>query len=152
MSGLSITLLFLLLTLALALLPGFCYLNSYLTGWLALSRRFRATTSIPTDALTVGPRALRVYMARWAKMEYLVSIAVTREGIYLTARIPFAIAHPPLFLPWHETHIAHDRRWFQDFTVITLGNSERIPLRIPTHAAESLHLSPSTPQSPSPNA
>jgi len=133
----------LLVLIAIGIVPVTLHINSRLTGWWQLSHRFRATTSIPADALSVGPLALTVYMRKWTSYNNLVRIAVTREGIYLTSRLPFAIAHPPLFLPWHETHIATETRWFQHFTVITLGNAERIPLRIPAHAAESLNLSPS---------
>ena len=148
MSGLSTILSVLVLALAIGLVPGLAHLKSYLSGWHALARRFRTTSTFPDDAITIGPRSLTLYMARWSKYPDMVRLAVSREGIFLSISYTFRIAHPRLFLPWHETHIAHDRRWFQDFTVITLGNSERIPLRIPAHAAESLGLTSAKPTNP----
>ncbi len=149
MPGLSDILSVLILALIIGLIPGLAFLKSYRSGWLALSRRFRNPAPFPDDAITVGPRSLTLYMARWSKYPDMVRIAVSREGITLSITYTFGIAHPRLFIPWHETHIARDRRWFQDFTVITLGNSERIPLRIPAHAAHSLNLTPSNPAEPS---
>ena len=61
-------------------------------------------------------------------------------GLYLSMSFFSRLAHPPLAIPWNEIQIHPGRfLWIRQF-VLTLGNKERIPLRISERIAYELGI------------
>jgi hypothetical protein len=67
-------------------------------------------------------------------------MTTAEDGLYLSMSFISRIAHPPLAIPWNEIQIRPAKfLWIRQF-VLTLGNKERIPLRISERIAYELGL------------
>jgi len=71
---------------------------SYLGGWYALGRKFRAAEE-PTGLQALTWQSARVGMVNYNNV---LKIRVTPQGLYLACPNPFRFMHPPLLIPWHE--------------------------------------------------
>jgi len=89
------------------------FLNSILSGWHALSKRFRTQSKFLGKSKTVGP-FFKVLSCR--------------------------IGHPPLCIPWKEIKIGKTKFLWQRYVVLTLGEQERIPMRISERTAGKLGI------------
>ena len=52
----------------------------------------------------------------------------------------FRIGHPPLRIPWDEICFSRTRFFMRTYIVLTLGNEERIPMRISQRLARNLGI------------
>jgi hypothetical protein len=50
------------------------------------------------------------------------------------------IGHPPLRIPWDEIRFSRTNFFFRSYVVLTLGNEEKIPMRIPLRMARNLGI------------
>ena len=67
-------------------------------------------------------------------------MTTAEDGLYLSMSFISRLAHPPLAIPWNEIQIRRGRfLWIRRF-VLTLGNKERIPLRISERIAYELGI------------
>ena len=107
------------------------------SGWFALSKRFRATSEPMGETRSVVP-IFHVQMRHQGCSTMRMTAA--EDGLYLSMSFISRIAHPPLAIPWCEIQI-HPARflWIRQF-VLTLGNKERIHLRISERIAYELGL------------
>jgi len=112
-------------------------LISILSGWFALSKRFRATAE-PSGATRSVVPIFHVQMRHQGCSSMRMTTA--EYGLYLSMSFISRIAHPPLAIPWNEIQIHPGRfLWIRQF-VLTLGNKERIPLRISERIAYELGI------------
>jgi hypothetical protein len=101
-------------------------------GWHELSKRFRLDN--PFDGITEGMQSGR--MRFFGNSKNSLRLGADAEGLYLSVPALFRFMHPPLFVPWREIEIHHPKAWlFGEYVTLTLGNDERIPLRIGGSAA-----------------
>ena len=115
-------------------------LVSWLTGWAILARRFRAQSEPNGDVRTAGPWLLTIYMRFWTHYGGIVKMTAASDALYLRIMFLFRPGHPPLRIPWSEIGFSRTRYLLCPFVALTLGNEEKIPLRISERAARKLGL------------
>ena len=115
-------------------------LTGLLTGWSALARRFRTESEPYGDCKTAGPFFYTVYMRYWTHYSSVIRLTAAAEALYLSVLFPFRVGHPPLRIPWNEIQFASTKRFLRTYIVLTLGNEERIPMRIPQRMASDLGI------------
>jgi hypothetical protein len=117
-----------------------CLLISFITGWFTLAQRFRKQTEPSGDVRKAGPLFYTIYMRLWSHYGSVVTLVAATDALYLSIFPPFRIGHPPLRIPWDEIQFGRTRRIFFPYIVLTLGKSERIPLRISPRMAGKLGI------------
>lgn len=114
---------------------------SRISGWHTLAQRFTATSEPYGEFRSVGPWFLTVYFrGSWLKYGSIVRLRAAQDALYLSIRLPFRIGHPSLCIPWNEISFSETSQFFMRFVVLTLGEQERISMRISWKAAEKLDL------------
>lgn len=107
-SPISIPLIILLFLVFFTLLwTGVTFLLAHLSGWRALARRFRGQLSAPEDAVDFASGSIR----RWVPVRYrsVMNVSAGREGVGLSVFPLFALANPPLVIPWEA--VGECRAW-----------------------------------------
>jgi hypothetical protein len=117
-----------------------CYSCSALTGWRKLSRRFASDQEPVAPSRSAGPWFYSVYMRCWSHYSCIVRITVTQDALYLSVILPFRPAHPPLRIPWTEIKLGTAKFFWRSYVALTLGQQEKIPLRITEAMARKLGL------------
>jgi len=62
------------------------------------------------------------------------------DALYLSASFLCRIGHPPLCIPWQEIRLDRPDFPWRRSVVLTLGNQERIPMRISERMARKLGI------------
>jgi hypothetical protein len=67
------------------------------------------------------------------------------DALYLSVLFPFRLGHPPLCIPWKEIKLSRTKRFFRTHVIVTevvltLGNQEKIPMRISERMAKKLGI------------
>lgn len=117
-----------------------CLVISLLGGWFALSRRFAKQSEPLGETRTAGPFFYKVCMRFWGNYSSVIRLTAAGDALYPSVLFPFRFGHPPLRIPWNEITVGTTRRFFRNWLVLTLGNEERIPMRIPERMARKLGL------------
>jgi hypothetical protein len=117
-----------------------CYSNSALTGWYRLSQRFTAEQEPSGLTQSAGPFFYAVYMRWWAHYSCIVRLTVAEDALYLSVILPLRPGHPPLRIPWREVQIGRATFFWRRYVALTLGEHERIPLRITEGMARKLGI------------
>jgi hypothetical protein len=117
-----------------------CFLTSLLTGWHALVRRFTKQSEPLGETRTAGPFFYTVYMRFWSHYGSVIRFTAADDALHLSVLFPFRVGHPPLRIPWNEIRFAKARRYFFAKIEMTLGNEERIPMRISQRMARNLGI------------
>jgi hypothetical protein len=110
------------------------------SGWLRLSRRFSNPSEPKGDLRSADTSLQYAYLRYWTRSVPTLSFIANEDALYLATRFPFSLVYPSLRIPWSEINISTSRRHFRDFVELTLGNRERVPLRISPWTAEKLGL------------
>jgi hypothetical protein len=139
-SSLSPSLLILLLALGLAFMGLISSLVGHLSGWHLLSRRFRAEAEPYGEIDSAGPFFYYVQMRYRVNYGSVIRIIAANDAIYLSALFPFRVGHPPLCIPWKEVQLRGIRSFRRRYVVLTLGEQERIPMRISERMARKLGI------------
>ena len=71
-----------------------------------------------------------VYMRFWGHYSSIIRMTAAADALYLSVLLPFRPGHPPLCIPWNEITFGKNKFLWKSYVVLTLGNAERIPLRI----------------------
>jgi hypothetical protein len=116
------------------------YLISLITGWQALARRFRAQSEPYGDAKTAGPFFYTIYMRYWGHYSSVIRLTAAADALYTAILFPFRFGHPPLRIPWNEIRFSTTQRFAFKYAVLTLGNEEKIPMRISGRMARNLGI------------
>jgi hypothetical protein len=117
-----------------------CFLISYISGWFALSMHFQKQTEPYGETQSAGPLFYTVYMRFWGHYSSIIRITAAEDALYLSVFFLFRIGHPPLCIPWSEIQLGNTKFFFRRYIVLTLGNQERIPLRISVRMANKLGI------------
>lgn len=133
-------LLFFVLAFFAAWMAVICLLISILTGWHTLAKRFRAQAEPYGETRTVGPLFCTVYMRYWGHYSSCVRLTAAEDALYLSVLFLFRIGHPPLRIPWNEIQFGRDKFLWRHYIVLTLGNEEKIPMRISERMAGKLGI------------
>jgi len=117
-----------------------CLAISLLSGWSSLSRRFKQEAEPYGETHSVGPFFYTVYTRFWSHYGSVIRMTAAEDALYLSALFLFRIGHPPLRIPWNEIKLSRTRRLWLRYVVLTLGNQERIPVRISERMARNLGI------------
>ena len=117
-----------------------CFLISFISGWYKLSERFRAQSEPYGQTRSVGPFFYTVYMRFWGHYSSIIRMTAADDALYLSVFFPFRIGHPPLCIPWKEIQLGRTKFMWRRYVVLTLGNQERIPMRISERMARNLGI------------
>jgi hypothetical protein len=135
--------LFALLGPALIFIAFWCaisFLISLMTGWFSLSRRFKRQSEPYGDTKSAGPFFYTIYMRWWGHYSTVIRLTAASDALYASVLFPFRIGHPPLRIPWNEIQIGRAKFFFRSYVVLTLGNQEKIPMRISLRMARKLGI------------
>jgi hypothetical protein len=111
-----------------------------LSGWHALSKRFKQETTPYGEIKAVGPFFYSIYMRFWCHYSSVVRLTAASDGLYASVVFPFRIGHPPLRIPWGEIQLGRTKWLMRTYIVLTLGNEEKIPMRISQRMARNLGI------------
>jgi hypothetical protein len=117
-----------------------CFLISVGTGWHRLSKRFPAQSEPYGQTKSAGPFFYTVYMRFWGHYSSIIRMTAADDALYLSVLLPFRLGHPPLCIPWSEITFGKDTFLWKSYIVLTLGNVERIPMRISERMARNLGI------------
>ena len=123
-----------------ALWCAICYLVSFFTGWFALARRFRKQSDPYGEIRSAGPFFYTVYMRFWSHYSSVIRLTAASDALYLSVLTVFRIGHPPLRIPWDEIKLSWTKHFLFTYLMLTLGNEEKVPLRIPLRMARNLGI------------
>jgi hypothetical protein len=116
------------------------FLISVQSGWFTLGRRFKKQSDPYGDTKTAGPFFYTVYMRWWCKYSSMIRITAAGDALYMSILFPLRIGHPPLRIPWDEIQFARTKFFFRSYIALTLGNQERILMRVPLRMARNLGI------------
>jgi hypothetical protein len=116
------------------------FLISVLSGWYKLSQRFRAQSEPYGQTRSAGPFFYTVYMRYWGHYSSIIRMTAADDALYLSVLFPFRVGHPPLCIPWKEIQFGRTKFFFRRYVVLTLGEQERIPMRISERMARNLGI------------
>ena len=115
------------------------FVSSMLAGWYALSKRFRALSEPCGPTKSAGPFAYGVKM-RWTNYANVVRLVAAEDALYISIVFPLRFSHPPLRVPWQEIKLGRTKVLWRRYVVLTLGDQERIPMRISEQMARKLGI------------
>ena len=115
-------------------------LVSFMTGWFTLGRRFKRQSDPYGETKTAGPFFYTVYMRFWARYSSSIRFIAASDALYMSSLFPLRLGHPPLRIPWDEIQFGRTKFFFRTYIVLTLGNQEKIPLRISLRMARNLGI------------
>ena len=116
------------------------YLSSVFTGWHKLSKRFRAQSEPYGATRSAGPFPYTVYTRYWSHYSSIIRFTAADDALYLSVFFLLRVGHPPLSIPWSEIKIGRTTCFWQQFILLTLGEQERIPMRISERMALKLGI------------
>ena len=117
-----------------------CFLISLFSGWFTLSGRFKKQSEPYGETRSAGPFFYTVYMRYWGHYSSIIRMTSAEDALYLSILFLFRIGHPPLCIPWKEIQMRRTKfLWFR-FVILTLGEQERIPMRISERMARKLGI------------
>jgi hypothetical protein len=117
-----------------------CFIISVVSGWHALSRRFRSQTEPYGQTRTAGPLFYGAKMRFRVGYSSVIRMIAAEDALYLSVFFFFRIGHPPLCVPWKEIKIGRTKLLWLRYVVLTLGEQERIPMRISERMARKLGI------------
>jgi hypothetical protein len=120
-----------------------CFISliiSFVGGWHALSRRFRAQSEPLGDTRTAGPFFYGVQMKFRLGYNNVIRITAAEDALYFSILFLLRIGHPPLCIPWKGIQFGRAKFLWLRYIVLTLGEQERIPMRISQRMARKLGI------------
>jgi hypothetical protein len=117
-----------------------CFFISLLTGWFDLGRRFKRQSDPYGETKSAGPFFYTVYMRFWSRYSSSIRLIAASDALYISILFPLRIGHPPLRIPWDEIQFARTKFFFRSYIALTLGNQEKILMRIPLRMARNLGI------------
>ncbi|MGA3082056.1 MAG: hypothetical protein ABSD44_11815 [Terracidiphilus sp.] len=116
------------------------FLSSVLSGWHKLSKRFRAQSEPYGATNSAGPFPYTVYTRYWSHYNCIIRMTAAGDALYLSVIFLLRIGHPSLCIPWREIQFSRTKYFWRSYVVLTLGERERIPMRIPMRMAQKLGI------------
>ena len=112
---------------------------SYVSGWHRLSSRFSTQLEPRGQTRSTGPFSYSVQM-RFTNYNFIIRITAAEDALYLSMFILLRIGHPTLRIPWNEIQFSRTKNSWGSYVVLTLGEQERIPMRISERMANKLGI------------
>jgi hypothetical protein len=116
------------------------FLISFMGGWFTLSMHFKKDCEPYGETKSAGPFFYTVYFRLMTHYSSVVRITAAEDALYLSVLILFRVGHPPLRIPWDQVQFSRKKLFWRKYVVLTLGNEERIPMRISERMARKLGI------------
>ena len=113
---------------------------SYLSGWHALVERFKKDEEPASDTLDAAAFSHFITMRSLGFYPGLIRLSSAKEALFMSATIFCRPGHPPLRIPWNEIKLGEAVTAFGWRMILTLGNEERVRMRISARTARDLGL------------
>jgi hypothetical protein len=127
-------------TVSFAVFYCVSFLSSVLSGWHTLSKRFRAESEPYGATKSAGPFPYTVYTRYWSHYSFIIRMTAAEDALYLSVLFLLRLGHPPLRIPWNEIQVSKTTYFRQPMILLTLGERERIPMRISERMAGKLGI------------
>jgi hypothetical protein len=89
---------------------------------------------------SAGPFPYTVYTRYWSHYSFIIRMTAAEDALYLSVLLILRIGHPPLRIPWNEIQLSKTTYFMQPLILLTLGEQERIPMRISERMARKLGI------------
>jgi len=116
-----------------------CPLSSFMSGWMQLSRRFRAVEKPVGQVRTAGPIFYSTYW-RLSSHDPFVRLTSADDALHLSIIFALRPFHPPLRIPWDEVRFEWTGLFVGRWVCLTLGSKEQIPLYFSERTARRLGI------------
>jgi hypothetical protein len=83
-----------------------------MTGWRALSRRFKRQSEPYGETKSAGPFFYVVYMRLWSHYSSVIRLTAAPDALYASVVFLFRIGHPPFCIPWAEIQFSSTKHFF----------------------------------------
>ena len=113
---------------------------SLFSGWYELSGRFKKESDPYGETHRAGPLFYTVYTRLWTRYSSVIRITSAEDALYLSVLFLFRVGHPPLRIPWTEIKLSRTKHFWRRYVVLTLGEKEKIPMRISERMARKLGI------------
>jgi hypothetical protein len=110
------------------------------SGWFTLSRHFRKQSEPYGETRSAGPLFYTIRMRFRCRYENAMRLTAAEDALCLSMLFLFRIGHPPISIPWMEIQFGRTKFLWRRYVVLTLGEKERIPLRISERLARKLGI------------
>ena len=120
-----------------------CFISfsvSFMSGWFALSGRFKKESEPYGPTKSAGPFFYTVYMRFGTHYSSVIQMTAAEDSLYLSALFLFRIGHPPLRIPWDEIQVGRAKFLWICSVHLTLGKEEQIPMRMSERMARKLGI------------
>ena len=110
------------------------FLISFLTGWLALARIYRATQPFEGERWYFQSAKFRFTSG----YKQVLTIGANTEGLFLSVLFLFRVGHPPLFMPWQDISTRPTKfLWFQMYQ-FEFRQAPSVSLRLKENLGENI--------------
>lgn len=109
-------------------------------GWYSLSGRFRAQAAPYGETKTAGPLFYGVKMRFRVNYGNVIRLTAAKDALYISILFLFRVGHPPLCIPWTEIRFGRTKFLWWRHVFLTLGNEEKIRMRISERMARNLGI------------
>jgi hypothetical protein len=113
---------------------------SYVSGWHSLVERFRKDEEPESDTMDAGAFSYFIRMRSLGLYPGLLRLSSAKDALFISATIFCRPGHPPLRIPWNEIRLGEGGGLWGWHMMLTLGNEERVRMRISSRAARDLGL------------
>jgi len=79
-------------------------------------------------------------MRFWSHYGSVVRLIGRQDAMYPSVFFLFRVGHPPLCIPWNEIRFGRAQRFMWTYIELTLGEEEKIPMRISVRMARNLAI------------
>ena len=115
------------------------YIISFMSGWHRLSIRFSTQEEPCGQTRSTGLFPYSVQM-RFLNYNGCIRMTAAEDALYLSVLFLLRMGHPPLRIPWGEIQFSTTKSFGMMFVVLTLGEKEKIRMRISEHMANKLGI------------
>jgi hypothetical protein len=116
------------------------FLIGVMSGWHMLAERFKKQSEPYGETRSAGPFFYSVYTRYWSHYGNAIRITAAEDALYFSILFLFRVGHPPLSIPWSEIKLSRTKCFWRSYVVLTLGEQEQIPMRIPECMASKLGI------------
>jgi hypothetical protein len=107
---------------------------SHVGGWSSLADQYRCLGPFPGSSWNFQSGQF----GGIASYYKCLTVGADPRGLFVRIHFPFRVAHPPLFIPWHEISVSRKKVLWVKQVRFRLGHELQIPLTIRASLAQKL--------------
>ena len=107
---------------------GIVYLISHISGWRSLATNYPAQEARPRNLIRTHSSVTG--MVGMARYKNALRVGYNDQGLHLAVASVFAVAHPPLFIPWRNIQAVKEVGLIKYLERLSLTDGQTISLPI----------------------